>query len=75
MEKKIAVHVEGVVTKCNNHWHARVDFQGQDQILSAACVTEEDAQEVLQFVQEVVMALVAAGGGNAYVSDGTEKVQ
>ena len=74
-DKRIPVHVEGKVVRCSDHWHARVDCSGREPVLSGACLTEEDADEVLLFVQKVVMTLVAAGGGMSYVSDGTEKLQ
>ena len=74
-DKRKTVHLEGSVAKCSDHWHARVDFLGREPVLSGACATEEDAVEVLHFVQEVVMTMVKAGGGMTFLSDGTEQVQ
>jgi hypothetical protein len=73
------IEVEGGVVKCelagNTHWHAKVNFVGCEPVVSCACSTEEDAEETLAFAREVVQALVKAGGGMTYLSDGTEKVQ
>ncbi|HTF61192.1 MAG TPA: hypothetical protein VK638_00625 [Edaphobacter sp.] len=70
-----AVNVEGSVVKCSDHWHARVVVQGRKPLQSAACATEDAADEVLRFASEVVMAVAVAGGGQAFLTDDTERVQ
>ena len=73
MKTMTVLQLEGKVVKCNDHWHARVDLHGREPVLSGACVTEEDAKEVLQFAREVAITLVTAGGGTTHVDTG--KVQ